>query len=247
MTRKLSVVFLAICLVLGLTQAAPAIVLDSIAGPIVTLTVGTETLEAPMILGEKGWLLPTVNFTTAAGSLALNMATDISPVDPIIAWGLTATNFAAVPVAFGFGVVIPIALPVGSPTVIDASVVGGMTDLLGDGVSVTPTSITGFLQDNTLASAGFTWSAGPAVAFGAGLPGALYPYGPFAFGPAAGPLGAGADFLIDGVGFLLSPSGDIASLTGFCSIVPIPVPPSACLFGTGLLGLLGFGWRRMKG
>jgi hypothetical protein len=167
--------------------------------------------------------------------------------DPIIAWGLTATNLAAVPLAFGFAVVVPIALPPGVPTVIAASVVGGMTDLTGDGVAITPLNVpSGLLQDNTLASAAFTWSVGTAVAFGAGTPGALYPYGPFAFGPAAGPLGAGADLLADSILFSLSPFGDIASLTGFCSIDPVPVPPSACLFGTGLLGLLGLGWRRMK-
>lgn len=246
MTRKVTTLFLAICLILGLTQAAPAIVLDSIAGPIVTLTVGAERMEVPMTLGEKGWLLPAVNFTTALGSLDLNLSTDISPIDPLIGWGLVATNLAAVPVAFGFGVVIPIALPPGTPTVVAASVVGGMTDLTGDGVAVIPLNVpSGLLQDNTLTPPGFTWSVGPAVGFPAGLPGALYPYGPFAFGPAAGPLGAGFHLFSDSVLFSLTPFGDITSLTGFCSVV-IPVPPSACLFGTGLLGLLGFGWRRMK-
>jgi len=245
MRRKITTLFLAICLVLGLAQATPAVVtLDSIGGPIVTLLVGEETMEVPMTLGERGWLLPAVSFVTASGSLTLNLDTDISPVDPVIAWGMVATNLAAVPVPFGFAVGVPVVMPA-LPTTVAASAVGGMTDLTGNGVAVIPTNVpSGLLQDNIFA--GFTWSVGPAVAFPAGAPGAIYPYGPFAFGPAPGPLG-GAGILFDSVGFTLTGFGDIASLTGFCSIVPIPVPPSAFLLGTGLLGLLGFGWRRAKG
>jgi hypothetical protein len=35
-----------------------------------------------------------------------------------------------------------------------------------------------------------------------------------------------------------------ASVTGFAGEHPVPIPPSALLLGSGLLGLVGFGWRK---
>jgi hypothetical protein len=238
MTKKITILFLAICLVLGLAQTAPAF------PPLVDLSIGEEFMTVSMVPGEKGWLLPAVDLVTEQGSLTLNISTDISPTDPIIAWGLTATNLGTAPLVFGFSVVTPLVLPPGTPTVVASSVVGGLTDFTGDGVAVTPVLPSGLLQDNETSHS--LWSVGPAVSFPAGTPGAL-PYGPFAFGPEAGPVIFSLDVLSDRVFFSLSPDGDIASLTGFCSIVAIPMPASAFLFGTGLLGLLGYGWRRMKG
>jgi len=245
MPRKITTLVLAMCLVFGLAHAAPADITDSVGTPVATLTVGAETMEYDMVMGPSGWLLPAQTLNVAGvGWLTLQMTTDISPEDPIISWGLTATNLAAVPTAFAFAVPLPIALP-NTATVVDSSAVGGMTDLLGDGVAVTPTNASGLLQDNNVTPPNFTWSVGPAVAFGAGKPGALYAYGPFSNGPAAGPV-VGAALFSDAVGFTLSPNGDTASLTGYCSIVPIPLPPSVLLLGSGLLGLLGLSWRRVK-
>jgi len=138
-------------------------------------------------------------------------------------------------------VAVPIVMP-GVPTIVNASLVGGLTDFTGNGVSIAPFLTAGIL-DNMVVPPGFAWGTGPAAAFGPGAPGAFYVYGPSVLPPAAGPP-VGAALFSETISFLLSGNSDAAALTGFCAINVIPVPPTLLLMGTGLLGLVG--WRRWR-
>lgn len=76
-----------------------------------------------------------------------------------------------------------------------------------------------------------------------GPPARAYPYTsvPFAAANIAGPHALFGEL----VGFTLTGFGDVASLTGFCSITPaVPLPGTLLFLGSGLLGLVGVGLRR---
>ncbi|RIK84225.1 MAG: hypothetical protein DCC68_02255 [Planctomycetota bacterium] len=175
--------------------------------------------------------------------------------DPSIAWGIAVTDFGA-PSTFSFTFTTPI-VPTGNPSVVAGSVSGGLTDVTGNGVSITPDAALGDpdgdtvaeLQVNEVGVGGppvFTnmgVDVGGAVAFGPGIPGANYTYGPFTSGPIAGPPGVWTS-LQSRVSFTLSGGGDIASLTGFASIVP--EPSSIVIVAMGALALGGIAWRRRK-
>lgn len=175
--------------------------------------------------------------------------------DPSIAWGIAVTDFGA-PTTFTFTFTTPI-VPTGNPSVVAGSVSGGLTDATGNGVSITPDVALGDpdgdtvseLQVNEVGVGGppvFTnmgVDVGGAVAFGPGVPGANYIYGPFTSGPIAGPPGVWTS-LQSRVSFTLSGGGDIASLTGFASIVP--EPGSMVIVAMGALALAGIARRRGK-
>jgi hypothetical protein len=162
--------------------------------------------------------------------------------DPSIAYGIAVVDFGA-PSVFGFSFGTPIT-PVGSPNTVNGSIVGGLTDFSGNGVSMTPTGA--FLQS---ASVGFPLTSmgvdvGPAFLAPAGPPGAFHTYGPFAAGPFLGPGPGPWTFLTVSAGFALSGDSDVAALTGFASIdesgtTPVPEPTTLTLVvmgvGTALL------------
>jgi hypothetical protein len=162
--------------------------------------------------------------------------------DPMISYGISVTDFGA-PSVFGFFFSTPI-VPVVGPNTVDASIAGALNDFTGNGVSITPTGP--LLQSSTvslpLTSMGV--DVGPAAAYGPGAPGAFYTYGAFAAGPIPGPVGAWTT-LSATLGFTLSGGGDIAVLTGFAQIVPIPEPSSFALLGMGAAAL-AFVARRRK-
>jgi hypothetical protein len=167
----------------------------------------------------------------------------VADADPAIAYGIAVVDFGA-PSTFGFTFSIPIVLPA-MPTIINSSLVGGLTDFTGDGVKISPVAPATLLQDNFLSELpAFTWSVGEEVSYGSGAAGALYPYGPYDFGLASGPLGPFGGFFTTTLNFAFSGGGDVAALTGYCEITPAPVPPSMLLFGGGLLGLVGLRLRK---
>jgi hypothetical protein len=162
--------------------------------------------------------------------------------DPIIALGFAVTNFGANPANFGFAAAVPIALgPM--PTILNASISGGLTDFSGNGVALGLVNQPTVLQNTAGPN---SWGAGLAQAFAGQGAGAQYTYGPWVFGPAPGaPVPAG--LFTESISFSLTGGNDIAALTSYCSITAVPLPPSAWLLGSGFLGLLGLGWRRKMG
>lgn len=174
--------------------------------------------------------------------------------DPSISYGIAVTDFGA-PTTFSFIFTTPI-LPTSG--VVTGSVSAGLTDTTGDGVSITPAAALGDPDGDTIAElqvnevgvggpAVFTnmgVDVGSAMSFGPGIPGANHVYGPFAEGPIAGPAGVWTS-LQSRVSFTLSGGGDIASVTGFASIVP--EPSTMALVAIGAMSILGrLALRRRK-
>lgn len=159
------------------------------------------------------------------------VVTGVLDPDPSIAYGITVTDFGA-PSTFTFTFTTPIVPTAG---VVTGSVSGGLTDVTGNGVSITPSVALGDPDGDTIAElqvnevgvggppvfTNMGVDVGGAMSFGPGVPGANHVYGPFTTGPIAGPAGVWTS-LQSRVEFTLSGGGDIASLTGFASIVPEP-------------------------
>lgn len=205
-------------------------------GPWAELTVDGEVWPIAFSATDKGyaleWGIETPEFEV--------MVEGMMDPDPSIGYGIAVSDFGA-PSTFGFSFFTPI-VPTGPATTVDASVAGALTDLTGDGVSITPTGAT--LQTSSvfapMTSMGV--DVGAAAAFPAGAPGALHTYGPFVDGPKSGPVAAGAwTGLGVSTSFSLSGGGDIAALTGFAQVLTAPAVPdagaSAALLGLTFLGL----------
>jgi hypothetical protein len=211
----------------------------------VTISSGGESFNLGYLQVEDGFVISeqTINFLEGDKITITGNAS----ADPAISYGIAVTDFGA-PSSFAF--VFSIAVSAGElpamPTVVNSSIVGGLTDFTGDGVAITATNPSGLIQDNYLQGVAFTWSVGPSASFGPGTPGSLYTYGAYTFGPSAGPSGPYSGAFFTALAFSLSGGGDIAALTGSCTInpAPIPVPPAVLLLGSGLLGLVGF--RRFR-
>jgi hypothetical protein len=204
--------------------------------PFVGVSVDGKQLDIGIKLQptEKGWQIPSQTF----GGEELGWQFTISgnyDTDPSIAYGLAVVDFGA-PSAFAFLFGTPI-VPVGPGTVVNSSIVGGLTDFAGDGVSITPTGAK--VQSSLLDASPMGVDVGPADAHPAGDAGALYAYGPYTAGPIAGPAGGPFTFLTASASFSLSGGGDIAALTGFAQAVDAPAttPDS----GPGVLGLVAIG------
>jgi hypothetical protein len=184
--------------------------------------------------GESGWAMETEEFSiTISGGL---------DPDPSIAYAIGVTDFGA-PSAFGFVFGTPI-VATGAPNVVSASIVGGLTDFTGDGVSITPTGPLLQVSDVGFPITNMGVDVGPAAAFGPGPAGALYPYGAFASGPIGGPGPGPWTFLTTSTFFMLSGGGDLAALTGFASIEMVPEPSTFALSALACLGLVGMLRRR---
>jgi hypothetical protein len=235
--KKIFTVLMALLMVMGLTTSALAFG--------VTISSGGEIFDLTCTPCEGGFTIPDQTILFSGGDKVT--VTGIASSDPTISYGLAVTDLGA-PSNFGFSFGIPVLpgeLP-SLPTVVNSSIVGGLTDFTGDGVAITAHNASGLVQDNNLDGVAFTWSVGPSASFGPGSPGSLYTYGAYAFGPAAGPAGPFVGLFTTSVAFSLSGGGDVAALTGSCSIAPVPLPPTLLLLGSGLVGLIGLRVRQRK-
>jgi hypothetical protein len=216
----------------------------AVIGPGVLVTADGQVFDVPLLSSDKvaligdqlpsgatGWVMETDEFR-------IELSGRLNP-DPSIAYGIAVVDFGA-PSVFGFFFGTPI-VPTDSPNVVTGSIVGGLTDFAGDGVSLTP-SPGPTVQTSSVSAplTGMGVDVGAAFAAGAGLPGAFHSYGPYALGPIAGPAPGPWTFLAVTAGFGLSGGGDIAALTGFASIeeTVIPEPATLTLLTSGIAAML---------
>ncbi len=157
--------------------------------------------------------------------------------DPLLIFGLGATNNSAVPLTYSFAFSLPISLP--EPIRAYAEVSYSLTDGLDNGVTLFPTSGTGFVVDSQdirispFLSSDKRVDVGPVCALaGSGTCG-LYTAGPINWGSVGGPTYNVMSVL---VGFGLTPS-DAAGLSGRVRQDPIPEPGTLGLLGAALAGL----------
>lgn len=156
-----------------------------------------------------------------------------------IAYGLAVTDVGAAS-SFSFTFSMPITLDAGATTIV-SSIVGGMTDFRGNGVSLSTTGGNDFVQRSWVdGPTDLGVDVGSSVSFGAGPAGSLYNYGAFATGPIAGPDLSGFTTLTVAVDFMSSGDNDVTVLTGFTDIV-VPAPASLAL-----LGAMGLVSRRRR-
>jgi MYXO-CTERM domain-containing protein len=198
------------------------------------------TLE---IGGETGWQ------HTASGGDFISIGGVIDP-DPQIDFGFSVTDFGA-PSTFTFSFSSPITLGAG-PTVVFASLSGGLNDVTSNGASVTPalpdTDLDGILEmmassvDNGGPLTNMGVDVGQQMVLPPGTSG-TQTYGPYNAGPQAGPPGPWGN-LSSTVKFTGSGGGDIFSATGHAEINNGVVAPEPTAFG--LLGLEGLGVVRRR-
>jgi hypothetical protein len=146
------------------------------------------------------------------------MATGAFDPDPSLSYGIAVTDFGA-PSNFTFSFTMPI-VPTPAPTEIESSIVGGLTDFTGNGVSITPSlaDLDGdSIPELQIASANalnLGIDIGPAAAFGAGPAGALHNFAdlePEQNGPMVG-IYTSLQLL---TGFTMSGGGDVGAFTGY--------------------------------
>lgn len=181
----------------------------------------------------------------------IDMNVTLDP-DPQISYGIAVTDFGA-PSLFSFTFTTPIIFG-GGPSTVSSSVVGGLTDFGGNGVSITPSAGLGDPDGDTTSELQVATVGVPPTNMGvdvglaqthpAGNAGANYTYGAYTAGPIAGPgVTAWTSLQLD-VAFTLSGGSDTAVLTGFASIVP--EPSSVVMALAGVAGLVAAARRRRR-
>lgn len=240
--KKLHVCLLALTLVLGLQATAW--------GSYVTLEVGGGySQDIPFTLNEElGIYELNYSYSDPGGAWLIGLNATLQ-TDPSLTYSLNAQNRTTSPENFSFTFHTLMTLPAGS-TVVNASIVGGLTDSTGNGVSIYPVSPATKLQSakvsSPLTSLGVDVGDGVSHGSTGGIK-RTYTYGSYDAGPQAGPYSNGAWTQLSTItAFTLSGYNDATALTGFAEIEVVPVPSSLLLLGGGLLGLVCLG-RRKKG
>ncbi len=221
------------------------------AGPSISIQVDGIWYQGPeiqRIVDESGKVMYGVeDFSIRNQDFEITLSALLNP-DPSIAYAIGIADFGA-PSAFAFLFSTPI-VPTGSPNAVNASIVGGLTDFTGDGVSITPTGAAVQISSVFGPLTNMGVDVGPAQSNGPGSSGALYSYGAFAAGPIAGPGPGPWTGLQTATSFSLSGGGDLAALTGFAQIVEttILVPESGTGGSAVVLGTLvgAWCWRRRQ-
>lgn len=257
--RKLFTVLCVLCLSVGISvqafaqdQIGPSafVMIDDVRFDVEVLFVEGD-LNDVSVNGKGMFVIPQQTFATDEGQIQIEATGN---PDPAIVYALGVVDPGA-PSAFSFGFTIPIVCGP-FPTTVTGSVVGGLTDFAGDGVSITPlppppgvpvdgdgsTELQVGTADLPVTNLGTDVGL---AAFGSGPAGAFYPYGQFAAGPLPGPHGPWFLMSVD-VNFMLSGGFDAAALTGFQSLVCVPEPGALATMGIGVLGAVVFVYRRRK-
>jgi hypothetical protein len=172
-----------------------------------------------------------------AGEWACEIKGVIDP-DPAHDFTNTVTDIGA-PSTFTFTVTSPMLPPIGFPNSVNASLVGGLTDLTSNGVSVTPVAPNTHLLISQVGV--------PLTSMGVDVglaESGIGTYGPYTAGPIPGPGPGPWTTLNTTLSFTLSGGGDTFAYTLHSEIVP--EPSSFLLAGIGGLAALGFAIRRRK-
>jgi hypothetical protein len=225
---KILALALALCLVLGLTSVASAVVL-----PAPGLYVGDQYVpfdasgEALLIVGDSRF----------SASFAFDP-------DPTIIWSVDVTNLTGAPV--DIIAISPLFSTPGFPggIILHADSGTSLTPGVDGSATIDPLNVPPFPFIDKIATNytldtfdGFfinAWGTGDAFAATGNTDTEDYVFDGF------GPNGPN-NFFLELVAFTLS-DGDSTGLSGKCSFVP--VPPSVLLLGSGLLSLGVLGWRR---
>jgi hypothetical protein len=189
------------------------------------------------------------NWQYSTSEYSVQLSALLDP-DPSIAYGIAVSDFGA-PSTFSFAFSTPI-VAVSAPNTVQASIVGGLTDFTGDGVSLTPTGSKVQVSEVGSPLTNMGVDVGDGLTVGTGAAGALYTYGAFATVPTAGPGPGPWTTLQQSVSFTLSGGSDVAVLTGFASIEPgsprpVPEPTSLALMAGGLVSLAALVRKRRAG
>jgi hypothetical protein len=183
---------------------------------------------------------------TRAGEWECSIKGAIDP-DPSHDFALSFTD-TGTPTTFTFTATSPMVPPIGFPNTVNASIVGGLTDLTGNGVSVTPAPLPLVPADGDGIPELLMSQVGvPITSMGVdvGLPeSGIGTYGPYAAGPTAGPGPGPWTILTTTLSFTLSGGGDTFATTFHSEIVP--EPSSFVLAGIGALVALGVAIRRRR-
>jgi hypothetical protein len=183
----------------------------------------------------------------------------VGDVDPFISYTFSAINYTEEEISFATTGSIFLDPVVEGPNTVYASLGGSVMDFGGFGASITPASTAtdsdydGILELQTaFVSDGSGWTnLGIDVGtdfFREGVVGSSY--GPYETGEVMGPIGEWTE-LGYSLDFILSPSSSVA-FSGYIGIesdpdnvMANPIPPTAYLFATGLLGLVSLR-RRLR-
>ena len=198
-------------------------------GSYVTDADGNISLANPVTVSGSGY---TVSLTDMSGN-----------IDPVLGFGLGATNSSATPKTFAFAFSLPLGgLPV--PINTKSQLGTTLTAFTSAGGSVFPTLGGGKIVD----SQDIAFSPFASVDKGVDIGDALSVVGQntaVRVENAAGSISGGGpfDLMAVTVAFGLTAQTGVG-FSGFVEQTPVPVPAAVWLFGSGLLGLVGIARRK---